>query len=139
MASPVKVKIKGLEELSQKIHEFPDKLVKKGVRDALRAGGEVLRGEISARAPRSVDETHGHPPGFLAEHIGTSLSLSTRNDKGEIKVGPVKKAFYGMFPEFGTKHQAAQPYIRPAFESQKQNALDAFINKLRQAFNEVIG
>jgi HK97 gp10 family phage protein len=137
MGSPVTVKIQGLEELSQKIHEFPDNLLKKGVRNALRAGGEVLRQAISSRAPRSVDETHGHTPGFLADHIGTVVKTSPKNDTGSIQVGPVKKAFYGMFAEFGTKHQPARPFVRPAFEGSAQDALDAFVAKLREAFDEV--
>lgn len=139
MADGVYVKIEGLEALSQKLQEFPDKLVKKGVRDSLRAGGEVLRQEASARAPRSLDETHGHPPGFLADHIGMKLSISTKNDRGSIQVGPVKKAFWGMFAEFGTRFQSALPWLRPAFESAAQSALDAFVAKMREAFHEVLG
>jgi HK97 gp10 family phage protein len=138
MADGVTVKIAGLEQLSQRMQDFPDKLVRKGVKDALRAGGEVLREAISAGAPRSMDETHGHEPGFLADHIAMNVSTSVKNDRGSVKVGPVKKAFYAMFAEFGTRHQPALPFIRPAFEGNGQNALDAFVNKLREAFKDAL-
>jgi HK97 gp10 family phage protein len=139
MSNPVTVKITGLEQLSQRMQEFPDQLVRKGVRVALLAGGEVLRQEISDRAPRSLDETHGHEPGFLADHIAAKLSTSPKQDKGSVKVGPVAKAFWGMFAEFGTRFQPALPFVRPAFESAGQRALDAFVAKLREAFQEVLG
>lgn len=139
MAPPVTVKIGGLEQLSQRLQEFPEKLVKKGVRASLQAGGEVLRQEASDRAPRSEDETHGHPPGFLADHIAAKVSTSVKQDKGSVKVGPVAKAFWGMFSEFGTRRQAAKPWLRPAFESVGQQALDAFVEKMRDAFKEVLG
>jgi len=45
---------------------------------------------------------------------------------------------WGMFSEFGTKHQAAKPFIRPAFEGSGQSALDALVNKMREAFKEAI-
>lgn len=138
MADGVTVKITGLEQLSQKMQEFPEKMLKKGVRTALRAGGEVLRQAISDAAPVSEDETHVHPPGFLKDHIGSKVTVSVKNDTGTILVGPVKKAFYAMFPEFGTKHQPAKPFIRPAFEGNAQKALDAFVNKLREAFKEAL-
>jgi len=138
MADAVTIKIEGLEQLSSQISEFPDKLVRKGVRNALRAGGEVLREAISAGAPRSMDITHGHEPGFLADHIGMKVKTSVTNDTGSILVGPVKKAFYAMFAEFGTKHQAALPFIRPAFEGSGPSALDAFVDSLREAFQEAL-
>jgi HK97 gp10 family phage protein len=133
----VYVKIEGLEELSARMQDFPRRVLTRGVRDALRAGAEVLRKEISNRAPvMATQETaQGHPPGFLKDHIGTKLKISARNDSGEAQVGPVKKAFWGLFAEFGTKKQPMKPFIRPAFESAKQGALDAFVAKLRDAFD----
>src|SRR5271166_4974074 len=110
-------KITGIEEVGEKMRTYPEKFLAKGVRKALLAAGEVFRSAISAAAPRSEDETHGHPPGFLAEHIAMKATVSTKNDRGEVKVGPVAKAFYAMFPEFGTRHQPAKPFIRPAFEA----------------------
>lgn len=137
MASPITVKITGLDQVRENIRTFADKLVKRGVIAALRAAGEVFRKEISLRAPRSLDVTHGHEPGFLADHIATKVSTSTKQDRGSVKVGPVAKAFWGMFAEFGTRMQHALPFIRPAFESVGPAALEAFVAKMREAFNEV--
>jgi len=134
MAEAVTVKIAGLEELGQSMQDFPDKFLKKGVRAALRAGGEVLRSAISMAAPRSDDVTHGHEPGFLAENIDMAVKTSVKNDTGAVKVGPSKEAFWAGFNEFGTRHQSAKPFIRPAFEGNGQIALDAFIASLKETF-----
>lgn len=137
MGDLVTVKITGVEELGERMREFPDKLLVKGVRNALRAGGELLRLALSAAAPRAEDVTHGHEPGFLADHIAAKATVSTKNDKGSVKVGPVAKAFWGMFPEFGTRHQPAKPWMRPTFEANAQKALDAFVDSLKETFKEV--
>lgn len=41
------------------------------------------------------------------------------------------KTDYAHYPEFGTIHQAAQPYVRPAFEKYK----DAFLRDLAKALD----
>ena len=38
--------------------------------------------------------------------------------------------YYGRFKEFGTSKMAATPFLRPAFESQKENAVKAIGQKL---------
>ncbi len=115
---------------------FKESFLRKGVKAALTAGGLVLQQALQARAPVSEDVTHGHEPGFLRDHIAVTSTISTKYDKGSVKVGPVAKAFWGMFAEFGTRMQAALPWMRPAFEGDGQNALDAFVSKLREIFLE---
>ena len=97
----------------------------------------MLRKEISTRAPVLADPSKSKHriPGFLRDHIGTKLSIRAKSDKGNAMVGPVKKAYWGLFAEFGTKNQPARPFMRPAYESAKQTALDTFIAKLREAFD----
>jgi HK97 gp10 family phage protein len=118
------------------MHSFPEKFLRKGVKEALMAAGLVLQQALQARAPVAEDVTHGHEPGFLRDHIAITSTISTKYDKGSVKVGPVAKAFWGMFAEFGTRLQAALPWMRPAFEGDGQNALDAFVSKLREKFQE---
>jgi HK97 gp10 family phage protein len=118
------------------MHTFKENFLRKGVREALMAAGLVLQRALQARAPVAEDETHGHEPGFLRDHIAVTTTISTKYDKGSVKVGPVAKAFWGMFAEFGTRMQAALPWMRPAFEGDGPNALEAFISKLREIFQE---
>lgn len=40
--------------------------------------------------------------------------------------------FYGLFQEFGTAHHAAQPFMRPAFEQSKEQALIEMTDSLRR-------
>jgi HK97 gp10 family phage protein len=55
-----------------------------------------------------------------------------------VRAGPTKKAYYGMFQEFGTAHNAAQPFMRPTWDSmgprmlgQIKDTLAAEIEKAR--------
>lgn len=124
-----RVTIKGGEELFQAMTARGEKFAKKGLRAALYAGSEVLRKAIGSfcTAKRT---------GFLAEHIGAKTTISSKQEAGITQVGPVRKAFYAGWIEFGRKKQSARPFIRPAFDANKDRALDAFTNKLREIFED---
>jgi HK97 gp10 family phage protein len=47
-------------------------------------------------------------------------------------------AFYWRFIEFGTVKQAAQPFLRPAFELGKQGFVDEFTNDLTKAIASAV-
>lgn len=40
-------------------------------------------------------------------------------------IGPDGDHFYGLFGEFGTVHQSAKPFMRPAFDEEKEKLIDA--------------
>lgn len=42
----------------------------------------------------------------------------------EMHVGPSQGGGHGVLQEFGTVHHAAQPFMRPAWEAHKEQALD---------------
>ncbi|NHZ81831.1 hypothetical protein F2P44_21495 [Massilia sp. CCM 8695] len=48
-------------------------------------------------------------------------------------------AFYWRFLEFGTAHSPAYPFLRPAYESKKQAAVDAMTRTLAQKIKERLG
>jgi HK97 gp10 family phage protein len=57
------------------------------------------------------------------------MKTSIRGDElqGSASVGPDKKAFWGLFQEFGTRFSKGNPFIRATFDAGKDKALDAFI------------
>jgi len=57
--------------------------------------------------------------------------------KLELHVGPEKAAFYALFLEFGTEFQAAQPFMRPAFEEHKDEVLAAFAEAMNVELKEL--
>ena len=116
-------KLTGMKELEQALGQIGD--VPKNRRiglKALRAGGEPVA--KAARAAVPVNE------GALRESIDVlpTLAPSQRGDRGavaplEIHVGPGQHP-QAITQEFGTYKEPAQPYMRPAWEANKVQALD---------------
>jgi len=50
---------------------------------------------------------------------------------------PGKQEYYGTFVELGTKHQAAQPYLRPAVDENKQQIGMAVNQKILKALERI--
>jgi HK97 gp10 family phage protein len=129
MGNDLTFSITGVDELIDKMGTYPQKFLDKGVRNALNAGAEPMRLEISAR---SLVLT-----GFEQDHVAKVTTISARNDKAEVLIGWVRKAFYAMFSEFGTKNQPAHPVMRPAFQAKAQECIDVVTQKLTETFQEV--
>ncbi|MBY6275380.1 HK97-gp10 family putative phage morphogenesis protein [Symbiobacterium thermophilum] len=79
----------------------------------LHAVAEPIRDAASSRAPRRT--------GKLAENIIVE-TLEKRKDECVVGIGPSKDVWYGIFPELGTSHSAAKPYLRPSFDERKGQA-----------------
>jgi HK97 gp10 family phage protein len=129
-------KIKGLAETVKALEVLPDKLVKKALRKALQAGGEVLGNAVMERTP--VDT------GLLRESVG--LAVTVHNDaSGEANVGFGRQDYVARFVEFGHrivghkpnkkdtgKHVPARPFIRPAFDASKDKAVETFADVIEE-------
>ena len=127
------IEITGLSELEKALEAFPDRIAKNILSGAIRAGAVVMQQEARKLAPKSVQE---HPmgrkgkkvivqPGNLRKNIKVRLApRKSRDVPIEYWVYVSTKAWYWRFPEFGTKKMSAKPFMRPAFNSRKQEALD---------------
>lgn len=102
---------KRLEELGRKGTKIEN--------EALLAGAEVVNKEIVRNAP----EKTGRAKQFL------KVSKVTK-EKGikVVKVGISREdnseAFYLKFHEYGTSKMSARPFMRPAFERKRKEALE---------------
>lgn len=159
MSNPVTCEIKGLEELQVKLEAMSEKMSKKGLREALKEGGAIIKEQIENRSP---DRT-----GFLREHFNMKLSLRGKGDiAGSVFVGPDNAVYpkhvgvealtilMGVtkkeqikalenakgrisvvsvcrFLEFGTSKMGKKPFITAAFKSVGSKALDAVIKVLK--------
>jgi HK97 gp10 family phage protein len=133
------VEIKGLDQLQAALEELPEKVAKRGLRQSLRAGGSVIKDGMISGAPQES--------GFLSEHIDVKTRLRADELAGSAFIGPNGKMVYPRKPgwpprtaalvarwlEFGTSRIAKKPFMTQAFETRKQDALDAIVSKLRDA------
>jgi len=152
MSDDVTVNIRGLEDLQRKLEEIGHNVAKRGVRQALRAGAVPVREAMAAAAPKDS--------GFLSEHIDIKTRMDKDELAGAAFIGPNSKAVYprgevarelarklgnrfargtkqyfawvvARFLEFGTRKMAKKPFMTQGWETSKQSALDAIIQKLK--------
>jgi len=122
-------KIEGLDELKVTLDKAAKQAVKNYIRRAAKSAADIWVKAIVEKAP--------HDTGFLAEHIVVMTKYLEADTKLELHVGPEKAAFYALFLEFGTEFQAAQPFMRPAFEEHKDEVLAAFAEAMNVELKEL--
>lgn len=141
------VHIKGAREMEQVLRRLPAQLAKKTLAAALRDAAEPILDEARRLAPVG-QESKGRVRlrttqrgKVTISHYGKlkpSLRIATVPDRltphSASVVVTAGKAFWGMFVEFGTRFMAAKPFLRPAFEAKKMEAL----NRLGKALGERI-
>jgi len=93
----------GVNELRTKLSKNTDL---SAVRKVVAQNGAELQGKAQRKAP--VDT------GTLKRSIGLELS------NGGMTATSEAEAEYGPYPEYGTRFQEAQPYMKPAFNEQKE-------------------
>lgn len=111
------VEIKGMAELERTLTRDIPRAVSASLEDAAVAGTGPILDEAAARAPRSSNR---EPP-TLAESMVHEVK-ETGPTFAVVEGGPSEDVWYAHFPEFGTRHQSAQPYLRPAFDIQAKAA-----------------
>lgn len=122
MVGEVDIELTGMEELEKVLRQMPDGLAERDLASALRKGANVVRDEAQKNAP--VDD------GDLKDSIKVRKQKSGKGEAAVI-VAPTKPAgFHAHFIEFGTVKQPAQPFLRPAFDSKQNEALEVIITSL---------
>jgi len=127
----ISAKIEGLNDLVKRMKTLEPKLAKSALRSAVGAGAQVINKE--AQSIVTVDE------GDTKKAIHKKRSRRESNNHRETFTVGVKnnKAPGWWHLEFGTKNMAAKPFLRPAFESKKMEAVLAIKTKLFQKLEQL--
>lgn len=146
----IEQQIEGLSELLETLERLPPEIVSKGggpVRTALRKAAVIIQKEAQANVRRIILEPNkdGRTPessGTLEKSIIVSRRKPRSGFKGERFQVRVKRGAknprgvtankYGGVLEFGYEGVPAKPWLRPAFETRKQEALTIFMSELRK-------
>ncbi len=126
----ITLKIEGFKELEDALRNLPQEVAGKVMRDALKRASQPMAEEAKRRAPRSDDPG---PGGHMADSIDVrTMRVTDGLDDVEthLWIGPDRAHFYGLFQEFGTVHQGAKPFMRPAFDGLAQDTIDQFGKEL---------
>jgi HK97 gp10 family phage protein len=105
-------RVTGVDELSGTLKALAAKASGKQLKTAVHAGGVVIETPAKAKAPVLTSN--------LRRSIHTEAEATGPNS-AESRTGT--NAEYGPHVEFGTSRQRAQPYLRPAYDENKSQAL----------------
>ena len=113
------IKIKGLDKLQKALKE--NKTLD-DVKDVVRKNGEQLQRKIQ----RNADFAKGYQTGTTKR----SISLEFENVEFTAVTGSIKPVLnkktsqpateYSPYVEYGTRFMEAQPFVKPAFDEQKE-------------------
>lgn len=124
-------RITGIDQLRANFLAFPKQLAVKALGAALAKGAAPIRDDAQSRAPRKT--------GKLAQSIAIAKDKNPQIAGMDARYVVFVKwkgkdaALYWRFDEFGTSKMSAKPFMRPAFETQKEAALQIIIQSLSDA------
>lgn len=142
-------KVDGLRELQQRLRALSEDMQKKIPAQATSAAAVIVKKAAIALAPKDTGQLRSHivikrlPPGertATSQHIVTVKKIkrkyaNTKRNRQTNRVGKTYQsdvAYYWRHLEFGTAKMAARPFMRPAFEQNKERAKDAIIDRIRK-------
>lgn len=141
--------IEGLAELQRKLTGFGEKVVNVITQKALMEGAKIIQEEAKLRVPVWPNGEHNLKvggvyikiqPGNLKRNIRIrSVKKTEKGTKAAQVYVKLKQAWYAKFvegQEDGTSRQPAKPFMRPAFETKEQEAVQAFENRIKEAIVE---
>lgn len=114
------VNVEGVEELVAKLQGLAAKATGAQAAAALRAGALLIENDARQKAPIKT--------GTLRRSIHTNVE--TAGDGAVARIGT--NVEYAIYLEMGTSRMRARPYLRPAFDGNRNQAL-AEIRRALQA------
>lgn len=122
--------IEGMEALLSKLNKLASLMTESEVEAAMRAGAMLITNRAKSLAPyetgtlrRSIHEQVVRVGDGIVARIGVPSLADDGTDLG-----------YAVYQEFGTSRMTAHPYLRPAFNEQR----DAAIQEVGEAMKEII-
>ena len=154
MAKFESVQVQGLDQLAKALRELPQRVARNGLRAAVYAGAKVIRDEAKLHAPVATGNLGANqpPPGTLKRSVimkqipelsgaqKQTFYVTVRHGKTyrkQAKKGNLSQdAWYWRFVEFGTVKMSARPFLRPAFDMKKHEAVTAIKTRLAQRIEQ---
>lgn len=128
----ITVRTEGLKQLDKALGELPKSTAKRVLQKVLKDAGEPLAQTARAKAPRDR--------GYLIESVDVGTKLTRRqaslhkskskDDRAYAETFVGTKDPAGVQTEFGNEHQAAEPWLRPAWDAKKDATLEQISNAL---------
>lgn len=147
-------KIHGLKEVQAALKALPVHMQRQAEAAVLRGGGKVIadrakanctavgKGPLPGMLKNSIAFNVKYFRGSYSARVGPRAGIKEQvgtYSRGK-KVGQPKyknPSKYSHLIEFGTAHSAAQPFLRPAMESSRNEVVSAMLNSYRKHLDKI--
>lgn len=135
----------GGKQLEQALKEIEGKLANKIGRKAVRETIKPVHAQIKAAAPVKTGVLKAGIIIKTRKRKGRLTASVVASDKfwkpekatsGSGKKAKTRQLFYANFIELGTAHQAASPFMRPAFDSNRESMVSGVTKRLREGIDQ---
>ena len=144
----VNLDFSGLEDIARDLETLSRAENNKVLRDATRAGADVLKTEVINRAPVRTGKMKknvvvvtqkSRRRGEISSGVHIrGVNPRTGNSDKTMKANNPRNAFYWRFVELGTVNMPAHPFVRPAFDTRQEEAAEAAIARMNSAIDKVL-
>jgi len=129
MADGLHYRIEGLDVLDKRLKELDRRTKGNVLRVALRTGMNIVKAEAKKHVPVLS--------GRLKKGIQVKVTLKPYKGEAYAKLGFKKGVAWGVPVELGTSTAAAQPFLRPALDTKKDEAVAAFGDRMKDEIDKV--
>lgn len=127
--------INGVDELKRALNALNSESALKVGTSAAREGGKMIKAAFVDAAPVGTEPTaktrrtrSGNVVAFDYGHLRDNITVrkrrAERQHQVKFSVG-IGAAFWGLIQEFGSRHMAAHPWMRPAFDRAARGVISA--------------
>jgi HK97 gp10 family phage protein len=146
MPSRQTFKLEGMKELNQALKDLGPQVATKAGTAGARQATNVMRDAVKEAAPRGTEPTKrtwtnkdgskgSADYGRLHQNIKTKKVRARKAHTVSFQV-TTGKAFWGRFSEFGTEHEPARPWFKPAVDKVAEQVVSALSTELKKAIDK---
>lgn len=139
MAREIDLTFLGDKQLEKKLHGLETKIEKKALRHAMRRAGKIVLATAKTLAPRrsgrmadTLKVRSAKKSNANSGQVGVVVQTGTRDQLG---IPEDAKYYYPAGVEYGTSHSPAQPFLRPALDQNREEALEIIKQDLHEFFD----
>lgn len=146
MAKTITATVRGAEHINDVLSQLGKKVAENALKTAVERGAQPIINAAKAKAPILKEPSKNRKPGELRDSICAEVKLNKRKGSARAKIGPKRTkgagrqdpGCWGLMEEFGSVHNPAQPYMRPAYDSAGNDAVKELTNALKSAIDEAL-
>lgn len=142
----VEANIEGADKIQKQLQHIAGTALTKKVKAAMKECAEIVRDEAKQLAP--VGETGRLRDSIIAEvapgnrvisgYVEADYPKNPRKRKTKTrKQAAGSDEYYAFAVEYGTRHMAAQPFLRPAMQNKAREVGEKLYNSVQEALNDL--